>query len=83
MGYDNPGVHNWLATVAGQTFLDAEREAVSAELAKMFGGQFLQIGRWGDPTAFLPVPGTAHRVMCHAALSPGVGFVARTERFPV
>ncbi len=83
MAYDNQGVHDWLATPAGQTFLDAERQAVSAELARMFGGQFLQVGRWGEPTAFLPVPGTAYRAMCHATLSPGIGFVARSERLPV
>jgi len=83
MAYDYPGVHEWLASADGRLFLDAERQAVSAELARMFGGQFLQVGRWGDPEAFLPIPGTAYRSMCDAADSKGIGFVARPERLSV
>lgn len=83
MADQRQNIQEWLATQPGRTFLHAEKEAVSAELARMFGGQFLQVGRWGSPETFLPLPGTAYRALCDAHAVDGVGFVARPERLPV
>jgi hypothetical protein len=76
-------VGQWLESPAGQSFQQAEREAASTELGRMFGAQFLQIGAWGDPEAFLGYPATARRAICDSEAGPGVGFVARPERLPV
>jgi len=73
----------WLQTPTGTLFADAEREFVSTELGRLFGGQFLQLGLWGDPEAFLPVPGTARRALCHDHSGPGVSFLGRAEHLPV
>jgi SAM-dependent methyltransferase len=76
-------VRQWLASPVGQSFQQAEREAVSTELGRMFGAQFLQVGAWGDPEGFLAYPATARRATCDGEAGPGVGFAARPERLPV
>ena len=81
-GPDSP-IARWLRSPAGAVFAAAERESAGTELGRLFGGQFLQLGLWGEPEAFLPVPGTARRALCHEQDGPGVSFVGRPERLPV
>lgn len=76
-------VSEWLDSPTGRVFLAAEREAVSPQLGRMFGSQFLQVGHWGAPPAFLQFPGTARRTLCDASHGSGVSFLARPERLPV
>lgn len=75
-------IQDWLTSPAGLGFRQAETEAAATELGRMFGAQFLQVGLWGDPDAFLPFPGTARRAVCDAGAG-GADFVARPERLPV
>jgi len=76
-------VEDWLATAGGRDFQEAEREAASVELGRMFGAQFLQVGAWGEAEGFLAHPGTARRAVCDRHAGPGVGFVGRPENLPV
>jgi len=76
-------IHEWLSTPAGVSFVNAEKQATATELGRLFGAQFLQIGLWGDPDAFLHVPGTARRALCDPEDGEGVDFIARPERLPV
>jgi SAM-dependent methyltransferase len=79
--YHQP-IQDWLASPMGTGFRQAEIETAAAELGRMFGAQFLQVGVWGDTDAFLAFPGTARRATCDPA-GHGAGFVARPERLPV
>lgn len=78
-----PEIDEWLDSPAGRAFLTAERDAAAAELGRMFGPQFLQVGRWGPADVFLPLPGTARRAVSDPRPAPGVGFLARAEALPV
>ncbi len=80
---DDTPIRRWLQTPSGALFASAEREFVRTELGRLFGGQFLQLGLWGEPDAFLAVPGTARRALCHDRNEPGVSFVGRAEHLPV
>lgn len=80
--YDT-SVQDWLASAGGQDFQQAEKDAASVELGRMFGAQFLQVGAWGEPEGFLAFPGTARRAICDRRPGEGVGFVARPENLPV
>ncbi len=83
MSPEDTPIARWLQTPSGALFAAAERESVCTELGRLFGGQFLQLGLWGEPEAFLPVPGTARRALCHEQDGRGVSFVGRPERLPV
>lgn len=83
MPIDQYLLDQWLASAGGRDYLEAEREAASVELGRMFGAQFLQVGAWGGAESFLPFPGTARRALCDRRAGRGVEFVARPENLPV
>lgn len=54
---------DWLAGPLGRHLLAAEALEVARALEQVFGPQFLQIGQWGAPEAFLPLARTQHRAL--------------------
>lgn len=76
-------VQDWLQGPVGRRLREAERAAVAERLRRVYGLQFLQVGRWGSAGDFLPFPATARRAMCDVAPGVGVDFVANPAQLPV
>lgn len=68
----------WLASPLGERLLATERNVVGAALEQVFGNQFLQVGRWGAPDAFLPLARTPRRALLAepGALGQAIGHAA-------
>ena len=83
MSHEHTSLDGWLASPVGAAFREAECQAVSTELGRLFGAHFLQVGRWGAPDTFLGTPAMARRALCDSQPGPGVSFLAQPERLPI
>ena len=54
---------DWLSTPLGRRCVAAEQRLVRRVLERVFGEQFLQIGLWGRPNAFLRYARTQHAAL--------------------
>jgi len=68
---DTPTPTGWLTTPLGRRCLAAEQRLVRRTLERVFGEQFLQIGFWGRPDAFLRYARTQRATLLD--WRPGIG----------
>jgi SAM-dependent methyltransferase len=76
-------IQDWLQGPSGRRLRESERAVAAERLRRIYGLQFLQVGRWGSAGDFLSFPATARRAMCDAAPGVGVDFVANPAQLPV
>jgi SAM-dependent methyltransferase len=60
---EQASVRDWLATPLGRRCLANEQRLIRHALERVFGEQFLQIGRWGDRHTFLRYARTQRRAL--------------------
>jgi SAM-dependent methyltransferase len=60
---EQASVRDWLATPLGRRCLANEERLIRHALERVFGEQFLQIGRWGDRHTFLRYARTQRRAL--------------------
>ena len=61
--HSEDALDQWLAGPFGRLLVAAEQSEVATALEHVFGNQFVQIGRWGPPDAFLPLARTPRRAL--------------------
>lgn len=73
----------WLTSGTGAALLREEAHQVAAAFESIFGDQFLQIGRWGDPGRFSQFARTRRYAVLGFRPEPEVDFVSRPEDMAV
>ncbi len=88
-GYPSPmpvyetHIQDWLLGPAGRRLREVERGVAAERLNRVYGLQFLQVGRWGAAGEFLSYPATARRAMCDTAPGAEVDFIADPRQLPI